>query len=96
MYSAATAPILKIYLLNKIVAELYCMGMEDETREFLVKIANTIAIVLLWMMLNVFFGIYKELGIIQGAFTWKNGLYYLLAIATLVLLILHIKRKWNL
>ncbi len=72
------------------------MGMEDETRQFLVKIANTIAIVLLWMMLNVFFGIYKELGIVEGSFTWKNGLYYFLAIATLVLLILHIKRKWNL
>lgn len=72
------------------------MGFEDETRNFLVKIANTIAIILLWMMLNVFFGIYKELGVVNGSFTWQNGLYYLLAAATLVWLILHIKRKWNL
>lgn len=72
------------------------MGFEDETRNFLVKIANTIAIILLWMMLNVFFGIYKELGIVSGSFTWQNSLYYLLAAATFVWLILHIKRKWNL
>lgn len=72
------------------------MGMEDETRQFLVKIANTIAIILLWMMLNVFFGIYKELGIINGGFTWQNGVYYLLAAATLVWLVLHLKRKWDL
>ncbi|MFN8250360.1 MAG: hypothetical protein U0V75_00665 [Ferruginibacter sp.] len=72
------------------------MGMEDETRRFLVKIANTIAIILLWMMLNVFLGIYREFGIIEGHFTWKNGLYYFLALATLVWLIFHLKRKWNL
>ena len=35
------------------------MSMEDETREFLVRILNTVAIVLVWMMANVFIGIYK-------------------------------------
>lgn len=72
------------------------MGMEDETRLFLIKIANTISIILLWMLLNVFFGIYKELGFFNGSPGWKNWLYYALAIATLVWLIIHIKRKWDL
>ena len=36
------------------------MGFEDDTREFLVRILNTIAIVLVWMMANVFIGIYKS------------------------------------
>jgi hypothetical protein len=72
------------------------MGMEDETRQFLVKIANTIAIILLWMMGNVFFGIYKELGFFNNNPNWKNWLYYILAIVTLVWLVRYIKRKWNL
>jgi formate hydrogenlyase subunit 4 len=72
------------------------MGMEDETRLFLIKIANTISIILLWMLLNVFFGIYKELAFFENSPGWQNWLYYTLAVATLVWLILHIKRKWNL
>jgi len=33
--------------------------MEDEAREFLIKIMQTISIILLWMMVHVFIGIYK-------------------------------------
>lgn len=71
------------------------MAMEDETRDFLVKIANTIAMILLWMMANVFFGIYKQLGFFSGSPTWKNWLYYALAIASLVWVILYLRRKWK-
>ncbi len=91
----ATVQILKTCLLNKIVAELYSMGMEDETRAYLIKIANTIAVILLWMMLNVFFGIYKQLGFFENKPGWQNWLYYVLAVASLVWVILHIRRKWK-
>lgn len=69
--------------------------MEDETRIFLVKIANSIAMILLWMMTNVFFGIYKQLGFFDGTPTWKNWLYYILAIASLVWVIFYLVRKWK-
>ncbi len=71
------------------------MAMEDETRDFLVKIANTIAMILLWMMANVFFGIYKQLGFFEGSPTWKNWLYYTLAVASLVWVIFYLRRKWK-
>jgi formate hydrogenlyase subunit 4 len=69
--------------------------MEDETRIFLVKIANSIAMILLWMMANVFFGIYKQLGFFDGAPTWKNWVYYILAIASLLWVIFYLVRKWK-
>ena len=46
------------------------MGMEDETREFLVRILNTIAMVLLWMITNVFFGIFLGYAFFDGSPTW--------------------------
>ena len=53
------------------------MGMEDETREFLVRILNTIAIVLVWMMLNVFFGFYKNYAFFETKPDWTNYLFYI-------------------
>jgi len=72
------------------------MGMEDETRDFLVRIANTVSIVLLWMMINVFVGIYIGLGFFEGKPDWKNLTYYLFLIGSFALLINHLKKRWKL
>jgi ABC-type maltose transport system permease subunit len=72
------------------------MGMEDETREFLVRIINTVAIVLIWMMINVFAGIYKGLAFFEDKPGWKNYCYYAFLLVSFVALIIHLKRKWKL
>ena len=72
------------------------MGMEDETREFLVRILNTVALVLLWMMINVFIGIYKGFAFFEEKPGWINYIYYIFFIASLIFLIIHLKRKWKL
>ena len=61
--------------------------MEDETREFLVLIMNTISWVLLWMMLNVLIGIYFGLGFFETVPTWKNILYYSFLLLSAIFLI---------
>lgn len=72
------------------------MGMEDETRAFLVKIINTISIVLIWMLLNVFIGIYKDYAFFEDHPNWTNYLFYAFFLITLALLIRHLLRKWKL
>lgn len=72
------------------------MGMEEETRAFLTKILQTISIVLLWMMINVFVGIYKGLAFFEDKPDWTNYLYYAGFLISLVALIIHLKRKWKL
>jgi ABC-type glycerol-3-phosphate transport system permease component len=72
------------------------MGMEDETREFLVRILNTVAIVLLWMMANVFIGIYKGFAFFETRPDWTNCVYYVFLITSFIFLIIHLKRKWKL
>ena len=71
------------------------MGIEDETRVFLIRIANTIALVLLWMMLNVYLGIYWGFGFFEDRPDWKNGLFYVWFMASLFFLLRHLKRKWK-
>jgi ABC-type glycerol-3-phosphate transport system permease component len=72
------------------------MGMEDETREFLVRIINTVAIVLLWMMVNVFTGIYKGYAFFEDRPDWTNYVYYAFMATSLIALVIHLKRKWKL
>jgi ABC-type glycerol-3-phosphate transport system permease component len=71
------------------------MGIEDDTRNFLVKILNTIAMVLIWMILNVFFGIYKDYGFFEYHLNWTNYLFYFFSITSLGLLIFYLRRKWK-
>jgi ABC-type glycerol-3-phosphate transport system permease component len=70
--------------------------MEDETRAFLIRIVNTVSIVLLWMMVNVFIGIYKGFAFFEERAGWKNYVYYIFLLASLIALIIHLKRKWKL
>ena len=72
------------------------MGMEDDTRGFLIKIVNTVSIVLLWMLINVFIGIYKNYAFFEGSPDWTNYLYYFFFLASLIVLIIHLKRRWKL
>ena len=70
--------------------------MEDETREFLVRILNTVAIVLLWMMANVFIGIYKGYAFFEDKPDWKNYVYYAFLVISFTTLVFYLKRKWKL
>jgi len=70
--------------------------MEDDTRGFLILIANTISIVLLWMMANCYIGIYFGLGFFEGSPNWKNIIYYICLITTFYFLVKHLKKRWKL
>jgi ABC-type glycerol-3-phosphate transport system permease component len=71
------------------------MGMEDETREFLVRILNTIAMVLLWMITGVFFGIFLGYAFFDGSPTWKNYVFYIAFLISFYFLIKYLVRKWK-
>jgi len=72
------------------------MGMEDDTREFLVRIINTISMVLIWMIASVFFGIFLDYGFFERSPDWKNILFYILFLISLFFLIRYLIRKWRL
>lgn len=111
MCSTATAQLLKSFLQNKntspdlsnfikpqnpTLGDEGIMSMEDETREFLVRILNTIALVLVWMMVNVFIGIYKGYAFFEENPDWTNYVYYAFLLLSFIALVIHLKRKWKL
>ena len=71
------------------------MGMEDETRDFLVLIVNTISMVLIWMIVQVLVGIYFGLAFFENAPNWKNIGYYLFLLISLYFLVRYLLRKWK-
>ncbi|MBC7535352.1 MAG: hypothetical protein H7258_06635 [Ferruginibacter sp.] len=72
------------------------MGMEDDTRGFLVLIVNTISMVFIWLMLNVVAGIYFNLAFFEDKPRWGNYIYYLAFLTSLFYLIRYLRRKWKL
>jgi len=72
------------------------MGMEDDTRAFLVLVLNTIALFLLWMIFNVLIVIYMGYAFFEESPTWKNIVYYILTLASLIYLINYLRKKWHL
>lgn len=70
--------------------------MEDETREFLLRIVNTISVVLIWMITSMFFGIYLDYGFFENSPGWPNMIFYGLFLTSLFFLIRYLIRKWKL
>ena len=72
------------------------MGVEDETREFLILIVQTISTVILWMMINMLFGIYLKFGLFENAPTLKNYIFYALFLTSLFFMIKYFAKRWKL
>lgn len=69
--------------------------MEPELKAFLAAIVQIISITVLWMLLNILFGIKYELMFLDGKITIWHGLYYLCMIASLVWVVRYIIKKWK-
>jgi len=69
--------------------------MEPDVRFFLLCIVQSISMVLLWMLVNMTFGIYFDLAFFENPPTIFNYLYWIFLLTSFVLLILYLKRKWK-
>ena len=71
------------------------MGIENDTKYFLITIVQTVSLVVLWMMLNVVLGIWFGFGLFEGSPSLKNYLYYACFLISLYFLIGHLRKKWQ-
>ena len=69
--------------------------MEPEVKLFLIIIMKCISMLLLWMLLNTFFGIKLGLLFLDEKITWWNALYYVCMIGSFIWVIRYIIRKWK-
>ena len=71
------------------------MGMEDDTQLFLVTIMQTVSLLILWLLINIFVVLYLKFGLFDSSPSLTNMLYYIAFIIGCFFLFKHIKKKWS-
>ena len=71
-------------------------SMEPDVRNFLVKIANSLALSLFWMIANAIIGIAFNYAFFDDIPTVGNYIFYAWFLLSLGALLFYLKRKWNL
>lgn len=71
------------------------MGMEDDTRLFLITIMQTVSLLILWLLINIFVGLYLQFGLFDSRPSLKNIIYYAVFIIGCFFLFKHVKKKWS-
>jgi ABC-type uncharacterized transport system permease subunit len=69
--------------------------VEPEIRAFLIRIVQTISMGILWLLLNMTFGIYFSLAFFEGHPTIGNYIYYVFFLISLAALIFYFIKKWK-
>jgi hypothetical protein len=70
-------------------------GMESETRDFLAKIATSISVTLLWLLVNSTIGIAFNFAFFEKRPTTGNYIFYVWFLISLVALIFYYRKKWK-
>ncbi len=72
------------------------MSMEPETRDFLVRIALSLSMGLLWLLVNSTVGIFMGYAFFDEAPQWYNYVYWVFLVGSFLALIFWYKKKWDL
>ena len=69
--------------------------MEDDVKEFLVKIMQSISMGLVWLLVNMSIGIYYGFAFFEGRPTIGNYIYYTAFTISLIALVIYFRKKWK-
>lgn len=69
--------------------------MEDDVKEFLIKIMQSISMGLVWLLTNMSVGIYYGFAFFEGRPTIGNYIYYTVFTISLIALIVYLQKKWK-
>ena len=73
----------------------YNTGMDPEVKRYFRKIISSLSMGLLWLMATATAGIFFHLGHVADGIRWYNILFYVLVLASFLLLIRHLYRLWG-
>ena len=71
-------------------------NMEPEVRDFLVRVASSLSMGLLWLLVNCTVGIYFNYAFFDHSPSLGNYIFYAWFLISLTFLVIYYKRKWNL
>ncbi|MDQ3551574.1 MAG: hypothetical protein M3413_08605 [Bacteroidota bacterium] len=73
----------------------YNQGMDPEMRKYFWKIVYSFSFGLVWMLTMAMSGLYFRLAIIEDSIRWYNIVFYIVFLATLILLIRYFFKSWK-
>jgi hypothetical protein len=68
---------------------------DPDIKKFFIRILNSFAIGMMWLISVVFAGLYYELGYLSHLPLWHVIVFYLMLASTLFLVIRHILKLWR-
>jgi uncharacterized membrane protein (DUF373 family) len=71
------------------------MGIENDAKNFLVLIVQTVSSIILWLLMNILFGLYLKYGLFDNYPSAINVLYYSLFVAGSIWLFFFFKKRWK-
>jgi hypothetical protein len=71
------------------------MGMEDDSKDFLVLIVQTVSSIILWLLTNIFVGIYLKYGLFDSTPNLINIGYYIIFLTGCFFLFKYFKKRWK-
>jgi hypothetical protein len=71
------------------------MGIENDAKDFLVLIVQTVSTIILWLLMNILFGLYLKFGMFDNTPTFKNYIYYIIFISGSYLIYRFFKKRWQ-
>lgn len=74
---------------------IYMSSMEPEVKNFLLKIATSLSMALLWLLINTTIGIGLNYAFFEIKPKLGNYIFYIWFILSLTWLILFFMKKWN-
>lgn len=69
--------------------------MEPDVKAFLLVIVQSISMAMLWLLLNMTFGIYFNYAFFDNGFSLGNVIYYIFLVGSFIFLFIYLKRKWR-
>lgn len=71
------------------------VGMDPQTKRYFLKIVNSFAWGVIWLMFVTFFGLYFGLAYTPHGLTIVNIIFYVIVLITLLLLLRFLYRSWK-
>lgn len=69
--------------------------MEPEVKAFLARIVKSLSMALLWMLVNMTFGIFLNYGFISGSISVGNIIFYVFCLSSLTALVWYLLKIWK-
>ena len=73
----------------------YSQGIDPQVKRYFKRIINSFSVASVWLLSVSTAGLFFKLAIVRNGIQWYNVVYYVLSLATLILLLVYLYKTWS-